>query len=112
MVRHYQREDLGKDLIAALVLATMLVPQGMAYAELTGLPAETGLYTTVAALLAYSLFGPNRILILGPDSSLAPIIAAVILPLAAGDVVTAVALASALSLITGIVCIGAGFARL
>ena len=112
MVRNYRREDLNKDLIAALVLATMLVPQGMAYAELTGLPAVTGLYTTIAALFAYAIFGPNRILILGPDSSLAPIIAVVILPLAAGDMVTAVALASALSLLTGLVCIGAGYARL
>jgi high affinity sulfate transporter 1 len=81
----------------------------MAYAELTGLPAETGIYTTIAALLAYSVFGPNRRLVLGPDSSLAPVIAAVVLPLAAGDVSTAVVLASALSIITGLVCIGSGY---
>jgi len=111
LARNYQRKDLGRDVLAGVVLATMLVPQGMAYAELTGLPSVTGLYTTVAALLAYAVFGPNRVLVLGPDSSLAPIIAVIVLPLAAGDPVAAVVLASALSLITGVICIGAGFAR-
>lgn len=90
----------------------MLVPQGMAYAELTGLPAVTGIYTTIAALVAYSLLGPNRQLVLGPDSSLAPVIAAVILPLAAGDAATAVVLASAMSIIAGLVCIASGYMNL
>jgi len=111
MLRNYERSFFRYDLVAGLVLATMLIPQGMAYAELTGLPAITGIYTTIAALLAYSLLGPNRQLILGPDSSLAPIIAAVILPLAAGNAATAVVLASALSVITGVVCILAGYLR-
>ena len=53
-----------------VVLVTLLVPQGMAYAELAGLPPITGLYTTAVALLAYALFGPSRVLVLGPDSSL------------------------------------------
>jgi high affinity sulfate transporter 1 len=108
-VKRYDRSLLKPDLIAGIVLATLLVPQGMAYAELTGLPAETGIYTTVAALIAYSVFGPNRRLVLGPDSSLAPVIAAVVLPLAAGDVSTAVVLASALSIISGLICIGSGY---
>jgi high affinity sulfate transporter 1 len=112
LARSYRRRDLPRDLIAGVVLATMLVPQGMAYAELTGLPVETGLYTTVASLLAYAAFGPNRVLVLGPDSSLAPVIAAIVLPLAAGDEVRAVALASALGLITGLVCVVGGYARL
>lgn len=112
LARSYRREDLIPDLVAGLVLATMLVPQGMAYAELTGLPAVTGLYTTVAALLAYVAFGPSRILVLGPDSSLAPLIAAVVLPLAAGDDAVAVALAATLGVITGLVCLVAGWARL
>jgi len=111
-IRDYQRSFLRFDLTAGLVLAAMLIPQGMAYAELTGLPAVTGIYTTIAALIAYAVFGPNRQLVLGPDSSLAPVIAAVILPLAAGDVVLAVALASALSLLAGVICIAAGFLRL
>ncbi|HEY5889891.1 MAG TPA: SulP family inorganic anion transporter [Acidimicrobiia bacterium] len=110
-LRNYQRSWWRFDVIAGLVLATMLIPQGMAYAELTGLPAITGIYTTIAALLAYSVFGPNRHLVLGPDSSLAPIVAAVILPLAAGDESTAIALASALSLLAGLACLVAGFLR-
>ena len=112
LARSYRKKDLPRDLTAGVVLATMLVPQGMAYAELTGLPPETGLYTTVAALLAYAVFGTNRVLVLGPDSSLAPIVAAIVLPLAAGDPATAVVLASALSLITGLICLLAGYARL
>lgn len=110
LARSYRRQDLGRDVTAGLVLATMLVPQGMAYAQLTGLPAETGLYTTIAALVGYAVFGPNRVLVLGPDSSLAPIIAAIVLPLAGGDATRAVVLASALSLITGLVCLLAGYA--
>jgi high affinity sulfate transporter 1 len=112
LFRHYQRRDLRPDLVAGLVLATMLVPQGMAYAELTGLPPATGIYTTVAALVAYAVFGPNRRLILGPDSSLAPIIAAVVLPLAVGDAVAAAGLASSLSVVAGVVCVAAGLLRL
>ena len=110
-MREYRRDWLRPDLVAGVVLATMLVPQGMAYATLTGLPAITGVYTTIAALVAYGVFGPNRRLVLGPDSSLAPVIAAVILPLSttSGDVV---ALASAMSILAGLVCLLAGLLRL
>lgn len=111
-LREYDSSHSRSDLVAGIVLATMLVPQGMAYAELTGLPAVTGIYTTIAALVAYSVFGPNRQLVLGPDSSLAPVIAAVVLPLAAGDAATAVALASAMSILAGVACIGAGLMNL
>jgi MFS superfamily sulfate permease-like transporter len=111
-LRSYSRADLRPDVTAGLVLATMLVPQGLAYAELTGLPAITGVYTTIAALLAYAAVGPNRRLVLGPDSSLAPVIAAVVVPLAAGDPATAIALASTMSLLAGGVCIAAGALRL
>ncbi len=110
-VRTYQPAWLSKDIVAGLVLASLLVPQGMAYAELAGLPAITGLYTSVLCLVAYAIFGPSRILVLGPDSSLGPMIAATVLPLAAanGDPATAVAYASMLALIVGaIMLIGAG----
>ena len=80
-VTEYRREWLPKDIIAGVVLTTLLVPQGMAYAELAGLPAITGLYTSIMCLLGYAVFGPSRILVLGPDSSLGPMIAATILPL-------------------------------
>jgi high affinity sulfate transporter 1 len=106
----YRRRWLAKDLVAGVVLTTLLVPQGMAYAELAGLPPITGLYTTIMCLLAYAVFGPSRILVLGPDSSLGPMIAATVLPLVAagGDPGRAVALASMLALLTAVVMIAAG----
>ncbi len=111
-VRTYHRDWLRRDLVAAIVLSALLVPQGMAYAELAGLPAITGLYTTVVCLLAYAVFGPSPYLVLGPDSSLGPIIAAIILPLAAGSMERAVGLAGMLALLVGAIAIGAGIARL
>ena len=107
MLSSYQARWLPKDVIAGLVLTALLVPQGMAYAELAGLPAITGLYTSILCLLGYALFGPSRILVLGPDSSLGPMIAATVLPLvgAGGDPARAVALASALALMTGAITV-------
>jgi high affinity sulfate transporter 1 len=106
----YQRSWLGKDLLAGVVLTTLLVPQGMAYAELAGLPPITGLYTTIMCLLGYAVFGPSRILVLGPDSSLGPMIAATILPLVAagGDPERAVALAAMLAIMTAVIMVAAG----
>ncbi len=111
MAKRYRREWLGHDVAAGLVLTALLVPQGMAYAELAGLPAVTGLYTTVLCLAAYAVFGPSRILVLGPDSSLAPLIAAAVLPLAIGGE-SSVELAAFLALLVGGICIATGLARL
>lgn len=110
--RTYRREWLRTDLTAGVVLTALLIPAGMGYAEAAGLPPVTGLYATVVPLLAYALFGPSRILVLGPDSSLAPIIAASILPLAAGDPDRAIALAGLLALLMGVVLVLGGFLRL
>src|SRR5918911_2760023 len=109
-LRGYRRPWLVKDLVAGVVLTALLVPQGMAYAQLAGLPSITGLYTTITCLLAYAVFGPSRILVLGPDSSLGPMIAATVLPLVAadGDPARAVALASVLALLVAGVTILAG----
>ena len=112
MLRHYRPNWLRNDLAAGLVLTAVLVPVGMGYAEASGLPAIYGLYATIVPLLAYAIFGPSRILVIGPDSSLAAIIAAVIVPLAAGDPARTVALAGMLAIFTGILCILAGLARL
>jgi MFS superfamily sulfate permease-like transporter len=114
LIRPNQRQWSRREFVAGLVLTTLLVPQGMAYAELAGLPAVTGLYTTVVALLAYAALGPSRILVLGPDSALGPLIAAALLPLlgARGDPARAVALAGMLALLMGALLIGAGLARL
>ncbi len=110
----YRAGWLRSDLVAGLVLTTLLVPQGMAYAELAGLPVITGLYTSVLCLLGYALFGPSRILVLGPDSSLGPMIAATILPIvgASDNPEHAVALASMLALLVGAIMIAAGVAKL
>src|SRR5271165_3882332 len=113
-VRTYRREWLARDVVAGVVLSTLLVPQGMAYAELAGLPPITGLYTSILCLLGYAVFGPSRILVLGPDSSLGPMIAATILPLAGadGDPKRAIALASMLAIIVGAIMTVAGVAKL
>jgi high affinity sulfate transporter 1 len=110
----YRISWLRSDLVAGIVLTTLLVPQGMAYAELAGLPAITGLYTSILCLVGYALFGPSRILVLGPDSSLGPMIAATILPIvgADGSPARAIALASMLALIVGAIMIAAGTAKL
>ena len=114
MLRTYRAGWLGKDVIAGLVLTALLVPQGMAYAELAGLPPITGLYTTVLCLLGYAAFGPSKVLVLGPDSSLGPMIAATVIPLvtANGDPARAVAYASMLALMVGAITIAAGAFRL
>jgi high affinity sulfate transporter 1 len=111
-VRSYRRADLGRDVFAGIVLTAILIPAGMGYAEASGLPPIIGLYATVLPLLAYALLGPSRILVLGPDSALLPIIAAAIVPLAAGDEARAVALAGLLAVLVGLVVIGAAVARL
>ena len=111
--RTYKPQWLVKDIVAGLVLSTLLVPQGMAYAELAGLPAITGLYTTVMCLLAYAAFGPSPYLVLGPDSSLGPMIAAAILPLlVTDDPAEAIALAGMLAFFVGLISVGAGATKL
>jgi high affinity sulfate transporter 1 len=111
-LRRYRLAWLRQDFAAGLALAAMLVPVGIAYAVASGLPGIYGLYATIVPLLAYALFGPSRILVLGPDSSLAAIILAVIVPLSGGDPLRAVALAGMLAVVSGTVCILAGIARL
>jgi high affinity sulfate transporter 1 len=111
-LRHYRRQWLPRDLAAGLVLTAVLVPVGMAYAEAAGLPAIYGLYATIIPLLAYAVFGPSRILVLGPDSSLAPMIAAAILPLAAGDPHRAASVGAVLALLVGLFGLAAGLLRL
>jgi high affinity sulfate transporter 1 len=112
ILSRYEAPWLPHDLMAGLVLTTMLVPVGIAYAVASGVPGIYGLYATIVPLLAYALFGPSRILVLGPDSSLAPVILAVVLPLSGGDPMRAVALASMMAVVSGLVCILVGVMRL
>jgi high affinity sulfate transporter 1 len=112
MLRRYQKSWLRNDVAAGLVMTTMLVPVGVAYAAAAGVPGINGLYTTVVTMLVYALFGPSRILVLGPDSALAALILAVVMPLSGGDAHRAVTVAAAMAICSGVVCLGLGLARL
>src|SRR5688572_9061104 len=112
VLREYKAAWLRNDITAGIVLSTMLVPVGIAYAVASGVPAIYGLYATIVPLLVYAALGPSRILVLGPDSSLAPIILGVVLPLSAGDPMRAITIASAMAIVSGTVCILAGVFRL
>ena len=114
VLRTYQKKWLRADLVAGVVLAAILVPQGMAYAELAGLPPVTGLYTTIACLVGYALMGPSRVLVLGPDSSVSPLIFAAIAPLVVvtDDPEKAIALAGMMAMLVGLVLIGLGVGKL
>ncbi len=109
--RRYQRSFLSRDLVAGLVLTGLLAPAGMAYAAAAGLPPVNGLYASIIPLFVYALFGPSRIMVLGPDSALTPLIAAAVLPTVVQHPADAVATAAMLAILAGIVCVVAGLAR-
>jgi len=111
-LRQYEPSWLKHDVVAGIVMTTMLVPVGIAYAQASGVPGINGLYATIVPLLAYALFGPSRILVLGPDSALAAVILTVVLPLSEGAATRAVALAGMMALVSGLVCLALGVARL
>jgi len=110
-VRKYQRAWLSRDITAGLVITGLLAPVGVAYAVAAGLPPVTGLYATIVPLFAYAIFGPSRIMVMGPDSSLTPLIAAAVLPFAATSPQQALAVASAVAVMAGLFCVAAGLAR-
>lgn len=100
-LRGYKPGWLRHDAVAGAALFAVLVPAGMAYAQAAGLPPVTGLYATVVPLIAYAIVGPSRVLVLGPDSALAPMIVAALIPLAAADEQRSVALAGLLAVLIG-----------
>jgi high affinity sulfate transporter 1 len=112
VLRNYEIAWLRSDVFAGLALTSVLVPVGIAYAVASGVPAISGLYATIFGLLAYALFGPSRVLVLGPDSSLVALVLGVVLPLAAGDPQRAMALAGMMAVVSGAFCVLAGTARL
>jgi MFS superfamily sulfate permease-like transporter len=112
MIRQYPRSWLANDLVAGLVLTAFLIPVGMGYAQAAGLPPITGLYATIVPLVVYAVLGPSRVMVLGPDSALAAVIAGIILPLGGRDPARAVALAGMLATLTGLIILQAGAARL
>jgi SulP family sulfate permease len=109
---HYERRWLAPDAIAATAVWAVLVPEGMAYASLAGLPPETGLFAALAPLLAYAVLGTCRQLTVGPSSAIAAYSAAAVAPLAAGDAGRFVALSALLALLVGGFLLIAGLARL
>ena len=111
-LRHYRLAWLRHDIVAGLALSAVLLPVGIAYAVASGVPPTSGLYATIVGLLAYALFGPSRMLVLGPDSSLVTLILGIVLPLSAGDSQRAMALAGMLAIVSGSLCVLAGTARL
>ncbi|MEA5455454.1 SulP family inorganic anion transporter [Sinomonas sp. JGH33] len=111
-VRGYDRDWIRHDLLAGAALVGMLIPAGMAYAQAASLPPAAGLYATIVPLLVYAALGPSRILILGPDSALAPMIAAAVLPLAGAGSPRAIALAGLLAVFIGVYLLLAALFRL
>lgn len=111
MSGRFDRREAHNDLLAGLVLTAFLVPVGMAYAQASGLPPVNGLYATIVPLVVYALIGPSRILVLGPDSALAPLILATVAPLSLGDPTRAVWIAGAVAVGAGLISLAAGLAR-
>lgn len=109
---NYRRAWFFNDLTAGLALTAILLPVGMGYAEASGLPAIHGLYATILPLIAYAIFGPSRIMVLGPDSTMAAVIAALVVPLSGGSATHAIALAGALALLSGAFSLLIGLLRL
>ncbi|WP_321796927.1 SulP family inorganic anion transporter [Caballeronia sp. J97] len=112
MLRDYRAGWLRNDIVAGLVLTTMLVPVGVAYAQASGVPGVCGLYATIVPLIAYAIFGPSRILVLGPDSALAAPVLAVVALNATGDPARAIAVAGMMAIVSGCVCIVFGWLKL
>ncbi|MEV7571490.1 SulP family inorganic anion transporter [Pseudarthrobacter sp. NPDC089323] len=111
-LRGYKTEWLRHDLVAGAALFAVLVPAGMAYAQAAGLPPVTGLYATIVPLIVYAAVGPSRVLVLGPDSALAPMIVAALIPLAAADEQRSVALAGLLAILIGAIMLVGSVLRL
>lgn len=111
-LRAYERGWLRGDLVAGVTVAAYLVPQVMAYAEVAGLPPVAGLWAITGSLLVYAIVGSSRQLSVGPESTTALMTAVAIAPVAAGDPARYAALASALALLVGAICLLAWWARL
>ncbi len=106
------RANLGRDLLAGLVLSGLLVPQGLGYAGIAGVELQRGLYAATAGLIVYALLGSSRHLVVSPTSSSAAILAAAVAPLAAGDSATYGSLAALVALGTGALLLLGGLLRL
>lgn len=111
-IRAYRRRDLPHDVIAGLTVAAVIVPIGMAYGQLSGLPPVTGLYASLLPLVAYALFGSSRQLIIGPDASSTALMVAAVAPLAAGNAERALDFAALLAILVGAIALLGALLRL
>ncbi|MHC3469857.1 SulP family inorganic anion transporter [Streptomyces sp. 7R007] len=108
----YRRSWLRGDLLAGVTVAAYLVPQVMAYAGVAGLQPAAGLWAILPALALYALLGSSRLLSVGPESTTALMTATVVGPLAGGDTGRYAALAAALAVTVGLLCLAARLLRL
>ncbi len=111
-LRDYDRRNLRSDLVAGLTVAVMLVPQGMAYAMLAGLPPIVGLYASVVPLLVYAMLGSSRQLAVGPVAMVSLLTATGVGAVAGGDVDRYLAAAVLLAAMVGVVQLAMGLLRL
>lgn len=112
VLRNYRRDWLPADLLAGMSVGVLAIPSVIAYAELAGLPPQTGLVTAVLGMLAYAFFGSSRQIIVGPDAAIALLIAASVGPLSGGDPWRAAGMASLLAIIVGVFMLLAAIARM
>jgi high affinity sulfate transporter 1 len=110
-LKSYKASFLPHDLVAGITLGAVLVPVGLAYGELAGLPIA-GLYGSLLPLVAYALLGSSRLVVVGPDSAMAALVAVAVLPMAMGDPGRLAVLCASLGVMVGVLCIAAGLLRL
>jgi SulP family sulfate permease len=109
LIRNYNQDWLKTDLVAGLTVFAILVPSCLAYGELAGFEPVIGLYAALVAMIAYALFGSSRQLIVGPDATIAILVAMIVAPLALGDPSRYAALAAALTILIGLICLFGGY---
>ena len=112
LFRTYDTTNLNGDLIAGISVAAVAIPIGIAYSQIAGAPPVVGIYSCLFTPIAYAFFGSSRQLIVNPDAAACAIVAATTTPLAAGDIARYADLSILLTLLTGLICIAAGIARL
>lgn len=112
LFRNYNRDWLKTDMVAGVTVFAVLVPSALAYGELAGFDPVVGLYAALAAMIVYALFGSSRQMIVGPDATIAILVATVVAPMAGGDFARYAALAAALAISIGIICLLAGYFKI
>ena len=108
----YTRRTLTNDLIVAVIVTVMLIPQSLAYALLAGLPVQVGLFASMAPLLVYAIFGTSRTLAVGPVAVVSLMTAAAVAPLAAQGSPEYLGAAIALAMVSGLLLLAMGLLRL